>query len=136
MATNGGASGQNWLAMPGGGGGGGQGVFMEVPWGKGGGKRLRCRRSRVTRAGEKAERRLNPAREPKLQLRASPKLQSSAQPRHSGQSPGLKRQCPGRPFSLTDPSLSAKTFDQSLLANIPKSLPALAPGRSRSLWWQ
>lgn len=82
------------------------------------------------------ERRLNPAREPKLQLRASPKLQSSAQPRHSGQSPGLKRQCPGRPFSLTDPSLSAKTFDQSLLANIPKSFPALAPGRSRSLWCQ
>lgn len=67
MATNGGVSGQSWLAMPGGGGGGGQGVCMEVPWGKGGGERLRCRRSRV-----------NPAREPKLQLRASP-AQASVQ---------------------------------------------------------
>lgn len=130
MATHGGALGQSWLAVPGGGERGGGRV-----WGG------RCRGERVERRGcavggagsPGPERRLSPAREPKLQLRASHKLQSSAQPRHPGQSLGQKRQCPGRPFSLTDPSLSAKTFDQSLLANIPKSLPALAPGRSRSL---
>lgn len=79
---------------------------------------------------------VGPAREPRREIRAMDKLQFSAQPRYPTQSPGLGHQCPGRSFSLNDPSFSAKTFDQSLLASIPKSLPALAPGRSQSLWWQ
>lgn len=41
---------------------------------------------------------------------------------------------PGCPFSLTDPNFSAKTFDQSLLASNPKSLPALAPDNPDLLW--